>query len=70
MSRSRYVAGLRAVEQLIGNEQAKISRLYAEYQSANPRVEAIIARANARGIEIHSANRARLQQISGEVRLQ
>jgi 23S rRNA (guanosine2251-2'-O)-methyltransferase len=70
MSRSRYVAGLRAVEQLIGNDQAKISRLYAEYQSANPRVEAIIARANTRGIEIQSANRARLQQISGEVRHQ
>jgi 23S rRNA (guanosine2251-2'-O)-methyltransferase len=70
MSRSRYVAGLRAVEQLIGSEQAKISRLYAEYQSENPRVGAIIARANARGIEIQSANRARLQQISGEVRHQ
>lgn len=70
MSRSRYVAGLRAVEQLIGNDQSKISRLYAEYQSANPRVEAIIARANARGIEIQSANRARLKQISGEVRHQ
>jgi 23S rRNA (guanosine2251-2'-O)-methyltransferase len=58
------------VEQLIGNDQAKVSRLYAEYQSANPRVEAIIARANTRGIEIQSANRARLQQISGEVRHQ
>jgi 23S rRNA (guanosine2251-2'-O)-methyltransferase len=70
MSKSRYIAGLRAVEQLIGNDQAKISRLYAEYQSANPRVEAIVARANARGIEIQSANRARLQQMSGEARHQ
>lgn len=70
MSNSRYVAGLRAVEQLIGNDHARISKLYAEYQSANPRVEAIIARANARGIEIQAANRARLQQISGEPRHQ
>lgn len=70
MSRSRYVAGLRAVEQLIGSDQARISRLYAEYQTANPRVEAIIAQANARGIEIQAANRARLQQISGESRHQ
>jgi 23S rRNA (guanosine2251-2'-O)-methyltransferase len=70
MSRARYVTGLRAVEQLIGNDQSKISRLFAEYQSANPRVQAIIARANTRGIEIQSANRARLQQISGEARHQ
>jgi 23S rRNA (guanosine2251-2'-O)-methyltransferase len=69
-SSSRYVAGLRAVEQLIGSDHARISKLYAEYQSANPRVEAIIARANARGIEIQAANRARLQQISGESRHQ
>jgi 23S rRNA (guanosine2251-2'-O)-methyltransferase len=70
MSNSRYVAGLRAVEQLIGSDHARISKLYAEYQSANPRVEAIIARANAHGIEIQAANRARLQQISGEARHQ
>ncbi len=70
MRGSRYVAGLRAVEQLIGSDHARISKLYAEYQSANPRVEAIVAQANARGIEIQAANRARLQQISGESRHQ
>ncbi|MDH4047427.1 MAG: 23S rRNA (guanosine(2251)-2'-O)-methyltransferase RlmB [Gammaproteobacteria bacterium] len=70
MASARYVAGLRAVEQLLGSDQARISRLFAEYQSANPRVEAIIAQANARGIEIQSANRARLRQISGEPRHQ
>jgi 23S rRNA (guanosine2251-2'-O)-methyltransferase len=55
---------------LLGSDHARISKLYAEYQSANPRVEAIIAQANARGIEIQAANRARLQQISGEPRHQ
>ncbi|GMR17306.1 MAG: 23S rRNA (guanosine(2251)-2'-O)-methyltransferase RlmB [Gammaproteobacteria bacterium] len=70
MSKSRYVTGLRAVEQLIGSSKAEIRKLYAEYQSANPRVTAVIAQANARGIEIQSANRARLQQISGESRHQ
>lgn len=70
MSKSRYVTGLRAVEQLLSQPAAEITRLYAEYQSANPRVESIIAQANARGIEIQAANRARLQQISGEIRHQ
>ncbi len=70
MSKARYVAGLRAVEQLLSRRAAEIVRLFAEYQSANPRVESIIAQANSRGIEIQSANRARLQQISGEARHQ
>jgi len=70
MSKSRYVTGLRAVEQLITSAKADIRKLYAEYQTANPRVEAVIAQANARGIEIQPANRARLQQISGESRHQ
>ncbi len=70
MSKARYVAGLRAVEVLLSRSAAKIVKLYAEYQTANPRVEAIIAQANSRGIEIQSANRARLKQISGEARHQ
>ena len=70
MSKARYVAGLRAVEQLLSHPVAEIVKLYAEYRTANPRVEAIIAQANTLGIEIQSANRARLQQISGETRHQ
>ena len=70
MSKARYVAGLRAVEHLLTQRAAEILKLYAEYQTANPRLEAVIARANDRGIEIQSANRARLQQISGETRHQ
>lgn len=48
----------------------EILKIYAEYQTANPRLEAVIAKANDHGIEIQSANRARLQQISGETRHQ
>ena len=70
MSKSKYVTGLRAVEQLLATDAAEIRRLYAEYQTANPRVEAVIAQANERGIEVQPANRARLQQISGEGRHQ
>lgn len=70
MSKAKYVTGLRAVEQLLSHQAAEITRLYAEYQTANPRVESIIAQANSRGIEIQAANRARLQQISGETRHQ
>ncbi len=70
MSRARYVTGLRAVEQLLSHPVAEIVKLYAEYQTANPRVESIIAQAHTQGIEIQSANRARLQQISGETRHQ
>ena len=59
-SKARYVTGLRAVEQLLSQRATKVLKLYAEYQTANPRLEALIASANDRGIEIQSANRARL----------
>lgn len=70
MSKAKYVTGLRAVEQLLSGETTAVRRIYAEYQTANPRVEALIAEANRRGIEIQPANRARLQQMSGESRHQ
>ncbi len=70
MSKAKYVSGLRAVEQLMSSKSADVRRLYAEYQTANPRVEALIATANGHGIDVQPANRARLQQISGESRHQ
>jgi 23S rRNA (guanosine2251-2'-O)-methyltransferase len=70
MSKAKYVTGLRAVEQLMSRSSGEIVLLYAEYQTANPRVEAIIAQAIAAGVEVQAANRARLQQISGETRHQ
>ena len=70
MSKPQYITGLRAVEQLLAAEAAEIRRIYAEYQTANPRVEAIIKAARHDGIEIQPANRARLTQISGESRHQ
>jgi 23S rRNA (guanosine2251-2'-O)-methyltransferase len=70
MSSGRYITGLRAVEQLLASESAEVRRLYAEYQTVNPRVEAIIKMARQAGIEIQPANRARLTQISGETRHQ
>jgi 23S rRNA (guanosine2251-2'-O)-methyltransferase len=70
MSKSRFITGLRAVEQLLASEGAEVRRLYAEYQTANPRVEALIQAARKEGIEIQAANRARLTQISGESRHQ
>jgi 23S rRNA (guanosine2251-2'-O)-methyltransferase len=70
MSKARYITGLRAVEQLIGSKPDDIRRIFAEYQTVNPRVEAVIGIANSSGIEIQPANRARLQQMSGEARHQ
>ena len=70
MSKARYVTGLRAVEQLLSQPATKILKLYTEYQTPNPRLEAIVSQANKQGLEIQSANRARLQQISGEARHQ
>ena len=70
MSKSRFVTGLRSVEQLLASRKAEITRLFAEYQTANPRVEAVISKAKELGVEIQAANRARLQQISGESRHQ
>ena len=70
MSQARYITGLRSVEQLLASDSADVRRLFAEYQTANPRVEAIIGKARQAGIEIQAANRARLTQISGESRHQ
>ena len=70
MSKAKYITGLRAVEQLLAQKAADILKIYAEYQTANPRLEAVISQANVRGIEIQPANRARLHQISGENRHQ
>lgn len=70
MSKSNYISGLRAVEQLISTRADEIRQIYAEYQTANPRVQAVIDAARHAGIEIQPANRARLTQISGEARPQ
>lgn len=70
MAKARYVTGLRAVEQLLAGGDAAVRRIFAEYKTANPRVAAIIEKANALGVEVQPANRARLQQISGEARHQ
>jgi 23S rRNA (guanosine2251-2'-O)-methyltransferase len=70
MSKSHYITGLRAVEQVLATDASDVRRIYAEYQTANPRVEAIIKSAQGHGIEIQPANRARLAQMSGEARHQ
>ena len=70
MSKSRYVTGLRAVEQLLAGDAADVRRICVEYRSANPRVEALVAQAREKGIDVQEANRARLKQMSGEVRHQ
>ncbi len=70
MSKSRYVAGLRAVEELLAGKKEDVRRIYAEYRTANPRVEEVIANARQLGVDVQAANRARLRQISGEARHQ
>ena len=42
MSRPHYITGLRAVEQLLEGTEAEVRRLYAEYRSANPRVQRVV----------------------------
>jgi len=70
VSRSGYVTGLHAVEQLLARDDAGVRRICVEYRSANPRVKALVAQARQKGIEVQEANRARLKQMSGEVRHQ
>jgi 23S rRNA (guanosine2251-2'-O)-methyltransferase len=70
VSRSSYVTGLRAVEQLLAGDAAQVRRICVEYRSANPRVEALVSLARDKGINVQEANRARLKQMSGEVRHQ
>ena len=41
MSKSHYITGLRAVEQVLATDASEVRRIFAEYQTANPRVEAI-----------------------------
>ncbi len=70
MSRPQYITGLRAVEQLLEGTEAEVRRVYAEYRSANPRVQRIVQVARAQGVDVQSANRARLTQMSSESRHQ
>ena len=42
MTRKNYVTGLRAVEQLLSGGDTPVRKIYAEYQTANPRVEASV----------------------------
>ena len=70
MSKSHYITGLRAVEQVLATDASEVRRIYAEYQTANPRVAAIIKTAQQAGIDIQAANRARLAQMSVEDRHQ
>jgi 23S rRNA (guanosine2251-2'-O)-methyltransferase len=70
MSKSQYATGLRAVEQVMATKSVDVRRVFAEYQTVNPRVEALIEQANKLGIEVQLANRARLKQIGGEARHQ
>ena len=66
MNKSNYVIGLRAIEQLMGNKNSVIKKIYAEYQSENKRLQAIIKSANEMEIIVKPANRSRLGQICGE----
>lgn len=70
MSKPHYITGLRAVEQVLATDATDVHCIYAEYQTANPRVEVIIKSAQGQGIEVQPANRARLAQMSGEARHQ
>jgi 23S rRNA (guanosine2251-2'-O)-methyltransferase len=70
LSKPQFVTGLRAVEQLLANRSGEVKKLLVEYRTANPRIEAVIAKAKELGVEFQEANRARLKQISGELRHQ
>ncbi len=70
MSKQQFVTGLRAVEQLLANRSGEVKKLLVEYRTANPRIEAVIVKAKELGVEFQEANRARLKQISGELRHQ
>ena len=68
MSSGRYITGLRAVEQLLASESAEVRRLYAEYQTVNPRVEAIIKMARQAGIDFEELVWRILETSCGEIR--
>ncbi|MDG2107049.1 MAG: 23S rRNA (guanosine(2251)-2'-O)-methyltransferase RlmB [Woeseiaceae bacterium] len=70
MSKSHYVTGLRAVEQLLSTDLKGIHCIYTESRTTNLRIEAIIKLADEKGIETQLTNRMRLSQMSGEARHQ
>ena len=70
MSKPTYVAGLRAVEELLAGNESAIRKIFIEYRAENPRLKAIEQAASAKGITVNEANRARLRQMSGEARHQ
>ena len=55
---------------MLAGGDTDIKQIFAEYQTANPRVKALIERARSAGIDVQPANRARLSQMSGEARHQ
>ncbi len=55
---------------MLASGDTDVKQIYAEYQTANPRVKALIERARAAGIDVQPANRPRLAQMSGETRHQ
>jgi 23S rRNA (guanosine2251-2'-O)-methyltransferase len=55
---------------MLATRPEDIRRIVAEYRTANPRVRTVLDRSRELGIEVQSANRARLKQMSGEDRHQ
>ena len=55
---------------MLASNNTEVRRVFAEYRTANPRVESLVAKARSADIDVQSANRARLTQISGEARHQ
>ena len=45
MSKAHYITGLRSVEQVLSTDPDSVKRIFAEYQTANPRVEGVMVSA-------------------------
>ena len=70
MSKSYFIPGLHAVEQVLASPKAEIKKIFTEYKTANSRVKILIAKAKQLDIKIQTVNRVRLQQMSGQSRHQ
>lgn len=70
MAHSRYSAGLRAVERLLGDGEVEIRRLLVDRRLASERIAALKVLAEQRGVSVEPAARRRLDDLAAGARHQ
>jgi 23S rRNA (guanosine2251-2'-O)-methyltransferase len=70
VSQTEVVGGLHAVESLLAHAPERVKRLQVAADSAEPRLAAIVTRAESLGIAVERVRRDRLERVHGDLRHQ